>query len=234
MNLKNISLNARAVAAYMTVGESAQRTTLRQYAKPKQQQKAAIVMYDPIRRNLREYFAGGRDEKVLSRVRELVEKHPLENKFDDAYRKSNRRALVNLKNLEVRGEFTEIERYVSSTTVGGLHVRSSIDFLAMFSPSTAKGKNRSVAVIVNPSGIHRGKPDARKRFARIECEFALRMLKMDEAKVEECWYIDLPKESISERYAHTSNSLWANIDAACERIVEDFKRYRLEHGEETA
>lgn len=238
MNLKNISLNARAVAAYMTVGESAQRTTLRQYAKPKQEQKAAIVMYDPIRKNLREYFAGGQDSKTLARVRELIEKHPVENKFDDTYRKSNSRALNNIGNLDLNGKFSDVERYASSTMAGGLLVKSSVDFVATFLPYRAQGKKRRVAVIVNPSGIHRGKPDVRKRFARIECEFALRMLTADKIEVDECSYIDLPKEAIVERYLQPSTRLWANIDAACERIVVDFKRYRLEReekpGDETA
>jgi len=228
MALNQISLNARAVASYMTVGESAQRTTLRQYAKPKEQQKAAIVMYDPIRKNLREYFAGGRDEKTIARVRELIDKHPVENKFDESYRKSNNRALINLEKFDLRGTFTDVDRYASSTIAGGLHIKSSVDFIATYAPTSPRGKSRRVAVIVNPSGVRRGNPAMRKRFARVECELALRMIKADNLNVDEIWYIDLPKESITERYGRTSSLLWANIDAACERIVEDFKRYRLQ------
>lgn len=121
-----------------------------------------------------------------------------------------------------------MERYASSAIVGGLHVKSSVDFIATYTPTSSRVKPRRVAAIVNPSGIRRGNPDMRTRFARVESELALRMIKADNLTVDECWYVDLPKESISERYAHTSDRMWANIDAACERIVEDFKRYRLQ------
>jgi len=211
----------------MTVGESAQRTTLRHYAKPKIEQTAAIVMYDPVRKILREYFSGGRDVAVLSRVRDVLKRQPIETKFDAASTRSNLRALANLENLQLRGDLADIERYSSSTVVAGLEVRATVDFLANFRPAAIRTRRRRVAVIVNPSGVRRGKPEARTRFARIECEFALRMLGADRADVDECWYIDLPKEAVVERYARVSSRLWADIDAACERMVEDFKRYRL-------
>jgi hypothetical protein len=188
-------------------------------------------MYDPIRKNLREYFESGRDESVLARVRETIAKHPSENKFDDAYKRSNSRALTNLANLDFRGTFTDVQRYNASIVVAGLQVKSSIDFVASFQGSDSRSKTKCVGVIINPSGIRRGNPNAQKRFARIEIEFCLRMLESDRSNVDECWYVDLPKESVVEKRGTTSSHLWADIDAACERIVEDFKRYRVQQRE---
>ncbi len=66
-------LNARSVAEFATSRPSKQRTTLRRYARPPEQQKAPIVMYDPVRKVLPEFFRARRDLAVLQRVVALLD-----------------------------------------------------------------------------------------------------------------------------------------------------------------
>jgi hypothetical protein len=234
----SISLNARAVAKYMTVGESAQRTTIRQYAQPKKFQMAAVLMYDTIRKSVREYFKSGRDPNVLDRLRAVIEQEPAKNKQAQDRERANLRALRNLQDLNLGGTLVDVDRYRGAILVSGLPVKATIDFTATFRPANLRSRERRVAVILNPSGIQRGNPASYKRFGRIECEFALRMLKSDKVTADECWYVDLPRQAIVEKYGRCSDRLWTDIDAACERVVEDFKRYRLQrrerHSDESA
>ena len=67
-------LNGRNLAQYYTSSEARKRSVLREYAQPKDDQEARIIMYDPIRRILVEYFARGRDEAVIDRAVDMLKK----------------------------------------------------------------------------------------------------------------------------------------------------------------
>jgi hypothetical protein len=221
-------LNARTVAEFFTSGPSRQRTTLRRYARPPEQQKAPIVMYDPVRKVLPEYFRTKRDATVLQRVVRLLDApSDADPGFIEKRRKSNRNAIAHLEQLQFDGEFADVKSRRIDIAVQKVRVKSTVDFYATFIPASRRKKPRHVGVIVNPSGIPRKDEADIKKWWEIECEIAFRAAKVEGITLNGILYVDLGHEKIHE-YLKPSERLWADIDATCERIVREWKEIRIE------
>jgi hypothetical protein len=230
-------LNGRNLAEFYLSSETAKRTALRAYARPPKEQQARILMYDPIRRIVAEYFAGGRPEAILTRCAETLDRKTFgDPTFDERYHKSNRTALAHLRALDLPGTFENVRARRASVTVAKLSVLSTADFYARYVPNAANGKSREVAVIVYPSGIKKRLPEQRKSWANIESEVAFRAAAANGIAVEEVFYVDLPRNEL-HRFKSPKSRLWEEIDATCERIYRDWRDIRLEidrAGEEPA
>jgi hypothetical protein len=222
------SLNARMIAEFATSRPSSQRTTLRRYARPPEKQKAPIVMYDPVRKVLSEYFAGGRDASVLQRVVRLLDApSDADPSFIEKRRKSNRSAIAHLEQMQFEGEFTDVQARRLAIDIQKVRVKSTADFYATFKPQKKRMKWRHVGVIVNPSGVTRKEEADVTKWWEIECEVAFRAAKAHEIKLDEILYIDLGHEQ-TYKYPRSSERLWADIDAICERILREWKEIRIE------
>lgn len=222
-------LNARTIAEFATSRPSKQRTTLRRYARPPQQQKAPIVMYDPVRKVLPEYFRGGRDIAVLERVvRLLDEPSAADPGFIERRRKSNRSAIAHLAHLQFDGEFSDVEAKRLVIDIQKVRVKSTADFYATLRPHNKRMKARHIALIVNPSGILRKEEADIKKWWEIESEIAFRAAKANDTTLNEIIYVDLVRERI-HRYPKPGERLWADIDATCERIVREWREIRIEY-----
>lgn len=220
-------LNGRNLAEFYVAGEAAKRTTLRAYARPEDEQHARIIMYDAIRRIVPEYFKSGRSDDVLTATeRFLAEKTFSNPEFAETWHKSNKTAIANLRALQIRGEFHDLRTKKTDITVGKIRVLSTADFYATYAPAATNGKTKCVAVIINPSGIKRPE-DKRKTWIAIESEVALRAALNNDIRLDEVLYIDLPKGLIS-RHTGPKKTVWAEIDATCERIFRDWREIRLE------
>lgn len=221
-------LNARTIAAFATSRPSQQRTTLRRYARPPKQQSAPIVMYDPVRKVLSEYFRSGRDPAVLRRVVSLLESPSnADTGFAEKRRKSNRSAIAHLGNVAFDGDFTEIERHRVDIVVQNVRVKATTDFYATFVPANKRMKARRVGVIINPSGIPRNAEADIQKWWEIECEIALRSARANNLKLDEVDYVNLRRESV-HKYTKERKRLWADIDATCERILREWTEIRIE------
>jgi hypothetical protein len=194
-------------------------------------------MYDPIRRIVAEYFATGRAEGVLTRCAQTFERKTFgDPDFAQRYVKSNRSALAHLRDLDIPGAFRNARSKRTSVVVGKLEILSTADFFAQYMRTAANGKERDVAVIVNPSGTKKRLPEQRKLWAGIESEVAFRAAAADGISVDEVIFVDLPRKEI-HRFKGPKSRLWAEIDATCERIYRDWRDIRLEaegYGEERA
>lgn len=221
-------LNARRVAEFFTSGPSRQRTTLRRFARPLEKQKAPIVMYDPVRKVLAEYFRDRRDQAVLERVVKLLDApSEADPGFIAKRRKSNRSAIAHLEQMQFDGEFNEVESRRTDIVIQKVRVKSTADFYAKFVPKNKRMNIRHVGVIVNLSGIPRKEGPDIKKWWEIECEIAFRAAKASGIRLDEIFYIDLVREQM-HKYLMSSERLWADIDATCERIVREWKEIRLE------
>jgi hypothetical protein len=219
--------NGRAIAEFYTASEVSKRTTLRAYAKPPDEQRARIIMYDPVRKVLPEYFHADRDPAVLDRVAaELRGRGFKTRRFTDRWYKSNSSALRALRDLNLPGEMRDILAPRASVTVGDLRVASSADFYATFVPRL--GKARRVAVIVNPSGIRKASAEVRRTWINIESEVAWRAAESAGVKTDEILYIDLPKSDV-QRYKGPKRRIWDEVGATCERIVRDWRDISAEN-----
>lgn len=222
-------LNGRNLAEFYVASEATKRSTLRAYAKPPEEQRARIVMYDSVRRIVPEYFESGRDDAILSRTeRHLAEKDFANPDFAQTWLKSNRAAIANLRALRLRGEFRDVIARLTKAeiTVGKIRVLSTADFYATYVPAAANGKAKRVGVIVNPSGIRRP-AEKRATWIAIECEVAIRAARAKGVEIDEVMYVDLPKNEIVRRTG-PKKAIWAEIDATCERIFRDWREIRLE------
>jgi hypothetical protein len=229
-------LNGRNLAEFYLSTETAKRTTLRAYARPPQDQEARIIMYDPIRRIVPEYFANNREAVTLTRCAEtLALKRFRTEDFTERYHKTNRSALAHLRDFDIRGMFEMVSPARASITVGKLTVISTVDFYARYVPSASNSKPRQVGVIVNPAGIRKVKEDQRKMWALIEAEVAFRAAASKGIKIEGIMYLDLGRGDL-HRFKQPRQRIWAEIDATCDRIFRDWREIRLEMqtgGEET-
>jgi hypothetical protein len=230
-------LNGRNVAEFYTASEATKRTKLRAYAKPPAEQAARVIMYDLLRRSLPEYFGKGRDEDVLTRLGMMLGKRQFSNaEYDATWHKSNRAAVQHLRELDLQGRFEDVRTRRGHVEVRRLRVYSTVDFYATFVPISIRAKPRSVAVIINPSGIKAATAEKRKTWATIEAEIAWRAAQEYGFEIDEVMYVDLPKQEIY-RHKGPKVRIWDEIDATCERIVRDWREIRLEQGgeeEETA
>ncbi|MBV8299022.1 MAG: hypothetical protein JO083_05720 [Candidatus Eremiobacteraeota bacterium] len=221
-------LNGRNIAEFYVASETAKRSTLRDYAKPPELQQARIIMYDPVRRILAEYFGGGREAAVLDRTVSLVEQPRFESAaYYETWRKSNRAALEHLRDLELGGVFEDVRTVKTTIAVGALMVNSTTDFYATFIPRAPNAKRRCVAVIINPSGIKTSNLEKRKTWVDIEAEVARRAATESGIEIDEVIYVDLPRQDIY-RLRGPKARVWAEIDATCERIFRDWRDIRLE------
>lgn len=224
-------LNGRIVAEFYLSSETVKRTTLRAYARPPKQQQARVLMYDPIRRILPEYFACGQQEDVLLRCEEtLKRKHFDDAEFEERWRKSNRSALAHLRDLSLGGTFENVRSPKASITIGKFDVLSTVDFYGEVVPFATNGKPKSAAVIIYPSGIKKRTPEDRKRWAEIEGEVAFRAAGAGSITVDEVLYVDLPRNE-HYRFKSPRTRIWSEIDATCERIFRDWRDLRLELNE---
>ena len=229
-------LNGRIIAEFYLSSETVKRTTLRAYARPPDEQKARVLLYDPIRRIVSEYFRRGRAEDVLLRCEGTLDrKHFDDASFEERWLKSNRAAVAHLRGIELPGSFEEVRPLKTSITIGQLDVFSTVDFYARFAPSATNAKRKAVAVIVSPSGIKKPKLEDRKRWAEIESEVGFRAAAANGIILDEVFYIDLPHDE-HYRFKSPKARVWSEIDATCERIFRDWRDLRLEttggYGEE--
>jgi len=221
-------LNGRNLAEFYVASETAKRSTLRDYAKPPEQQQARVIMYDPVRRIVAEYLGGGREDSVLDRAESLVEQPRFESEtYYETWRKSNRAALAHLRKLDLYGTFEDARAEKATITVGDLTINSTTDFYATFIPRVANAKRRAVAVIVNPSGIKTKNPEKRKTWIDIEAEVARRAAVERGIEIDEVMYVDLPRHDV-QKLRGPKARVWAEIDATCERIFRDWRDIRLE------
>jgi hypothetical protein len=221
-------LNGRNLAEFYVSTETAKRSTLRAYAKPPEEQEARIIMYDPIRRIIVEYFSRERDIAILDRCKEtLALKRFRTEDFTERYHKTNRSALAHLRDFDIRGTFELVTPARASILVGKLTVISTVDFYARYVPSASNGKPRQVGVIVNPAGIRKSKEEQRKMWALIEAEVGFRAAAEKATKIEEMMYLDLGRGELY-RFKQPRQRIWAEIDATVERIFRDWREIRLE------
>jgi len=201
-------LNGRNIAEFYTASETAKRSTLREYAKPPEQQQARIIMYDPVRRILAEYFGSGREESVLDRTAKLVEQPRFESPdFYEKWRNSNRSALAHLRDLDLGGTFEDVRSVRTAIEVGQLTVNSTVDFYATFVPRAANAKRQRVAVVFNPSGIKTAHPEKRKTWMDIEAEVARRATAAHGLEIDEVIYVDLPRSDV-QRLRRAKARVW--------------------------
>jgi hypothetical protein len=106
-------------------------------------------------------------------------------------------------------------------------ILSTVDFYGRFIPNAANGKERTVGVIVNPSGIKKRHPDQRLLWAQIESEGAFRAADAHGIVMEEVIYIDLMRSEL-QRFKGPRKRLWGEIVATCQRIFRDWRDIRLE------
>jgi hypothetical protein len=224
-------LNGRNLAEFYVATETAKRTTLREYAKPPEQQQARIIMYDPMRRILVEYFGAGRNIEVIERARSLVEQPRFVNAdYYEKWRKSNQNALAHLQEIDLGGTFNDVRAAKASVSVGEVVVNSTVDFYATFMPSAKNAKPRRVAVIVNPSGIKLSSVEKRKTWIDIEGEVARHAAADRGFEIDEVIYIDLPKRE-AHRLRGGKARVWSEITATCERILRDWRDIRLDQSQ---
>lgn len=223
------SLNGRIIAEFYLSSEIVKRSTLRAYAKPPDDQKARILMYDPIRRIIPEYLAGTRDDAVLERCRLTLQNRHFDNpRFGQQFVKSNSAALAHLRDIDLAGRFENVTARRGAVTVGKLNVLSTADFYARYIPE-GRSKEKTCCVIVYPAGIKKRAPVDQHLWAAIESEVAFRAANANGIDIEEVLYIDLPRQNI-HRFKSPKARLWAEIDATCERIYRDWRDIRLEMG----
>jgi hypothetical protein len=221
-------LNARTIAEFATSRPSKQRTTLRRYARPPEQQKAPIVMYDPVRKVLAEYFGSGRDPAVLQRVVRLLDAPShADPEFIERRRRSNRAAIAHLERIQFEGEFSDVKSWRTDIVVQNVRVKSTLDFCAMYAPRNKRMKARHVGIIVNPSGIPRKDEFDIEKWWQIESEVAFRAARTNDVALDEIFYVDLVREE-THKYLKPSERLWADIDAICERILREWKEIRIQ------
>jgi len=220
-------LNGRRIAEFYNATEVAKKSVLRAYAKPPEEQEARIILYDPIRKALPDYFRSDRDSAVLDHVAEKLETREFRTReFSDTWYKSNSAALAALRDLDLRGTFEDVTTSRASIIAAKLRIISTADFYATFVPK--QGKRRRVGVIVNPSGIT-VRADKRGTWINIESEIACRAAAAHDLKIDEAMYIDLRKGDIT-RYNGPKKLMWNEIVATCERIVRDWRDIRMERG----
>ena len=209
-------LNGRRIAEFYTASEVAKRSVLRAYALPAEEQEARIILYDPVRKILPEYFDSGRDTAILDRVgAQLGERSFRTREFTEKWYKSNSSALRALQDLDLAGELIEVDSSRASVKVGRLRLVSTVDFYATFVPRL--GKRRRVGVIIHPSGVAKP-PEARRTWINVESEVAWRAAVAQGIEIDEIMYIDLPKQEI-RRYKGPRVRIWDEIGATCERII---------------
>ena len=167
-------LNGRSLAEFYLSSETAKRRkALRAYARPPEEQQARILLYDPVRRAVPDYFADRRSEAVLERCTQTLERKQFDNPiFDAKYHKSNRTAIAHLRDLSLDGTFENVQSRRLSVRIGKINVLSTVDFYAHYTPTIQAAKPRDVAVVVYPSGIKKPRPEQRELWATIESEVA--------------------------------------------------------------
>lgn len=221
-------LNGRNLAEFYLSSETAKRSTLRAYARPPKEQEARIIMYDPIRRIIAEYFKRNRDGGVLDRCSEtLAHKRFKTEGFTERYHRTNLRALAHLCDFEIHGMFEAVEAARASIVVGKLAVVSTVDFYARYVPTASNSKLRQVGVIVNPAGIRKPREEQRKMWALIEAEIGFRAAASKGTKIEEIMYLDLGRGGLY-RFRQPRQRIWMEIDATCDRIFRDWRELRLQ------
>lgn len=228
-------LNGRNLAEFYLSTETAKRSTLRAYAKPPEEQEARIIMYDPIRRIIVEYFSHERDVTVLDRCAETLAQRRFKTvDFTERYHKTNRSALAHLRDFDIKGTFEKVQTARASIPVGKLTVISTVDFYARYVPSAANSKSRAVGVIVNPAGIRKSKEEQRTMWALIEAEVGFHAAAKRGATLATVLYLDLGRGQLY-RFKQPRRRIWSEIEATCERIFRDWREIRLEMqvGEET-
>lgn len=221
-------LNGRNVAEFALSRPSAQRTALRRYARPPEEQRPPILMYDPIRKVLAEYYRSGRDSMVLDRVAALLDApSAAKPAFVAQRRKSNRAAIAHLRDLNIEGSFEEIEVRRTDITVDRVRIKSTADFYAIFRPANKRMKPRRVAAIYNLSGIDKAASGDRLRWMQIEAEFVFRASSAHGIDLDEVFYIDVRREE-RHVFSKPSSGLWKDLEAICERIYREWLEIRLE------
>jgi len=220
-------LNGRNLAEFYVASEASKRTILREYAKPPQQQQARIIMYDSIRRIVPDYFKLGRGDAVLLRTERFLAERTFANaEFSETWHKSNLTAIANLRRLQLKGEFVDVRTGKTAIAVGKLRVLSTADFYGRYCPAASNARQKMVAVIVNPSGVRKPQ-EKRKTWIAIESEVAIRAALNHGLNIEEVMYFDLPKNEIT-RHVGAKKTVWAEIDATCERIFRDWREIRMQ------
>jgi hypothetical protein len=218
-------LNGRRVAEFYCATEVAKRTVLRAYAKPPDEQEARIILYDPIRKVLPDYFRSGRESAVLDRVAEQLKTREFSTRaFTETWYKANSSALAALRDLDLHGMLSDVGTERTAVAASIVRIISTVDFFAMFTPK--QGKPRRVAVIVNPSGVT-VRTEKRSIWINIESEVACRAAGEHKIEIAEIMYVDLRKGDV-KRYVGPKKRMWDEIVATCERIVRDWREIRLE------
>jgi hypothetical protein len=227
-------LNGRNLAEFYVTGEAAKLSTLREYAKPVGEQQARIIMYEPIRRVVRDYFQSGRDADVLDRITRNLETRHFDNAdYDAIWHRSNSTAIRNLRSIPIKGEFQDVNVLKTNIIVSGVRVISTVDFYATYVPKASNGTTRRVGIIVNPSGI-RKPTEKRKQWVRIESELAFRAAIGAAQNIEGIMYLDLAKQEVNFHLG-PKKTIWSEIEATCYRLLRDWRELRttgVRHGEE--
>jgi hypothetical protein len=218
-------LNGRNLAEFYVAGEAAKLSTLREYAKPVEEQQARIIMYEPIRRVVRDYFQSGRDADVLERITRNLESRHFDNAdYDAIWHRSNATAIRNLRAIPIKGEFRDFSVLKTNITVSGVRVLSTVDFYATYVPKASNGTTRRFGVIVNPSGIKKA-AEKRKQWIRIESELAYRSAVGAAQNIDGIMYLDLAKQDVT-LHLGPKKPIWSEIEATCYRLLRDWRELR--------
>ena len=217
-------LNGRRVAEFYVASEVSRRSVLREYAKPREEQEARIIIYDPVRRILPSYFQSGRDPSVLTHLEEQLRAREFKSRdFSETWYKANSSAIAALRDIDLGGTFDAVESRRASVYAGGLRIISTVDVYATFKPK--RGKRVRVGLIVNPVAP-KMRPEKRDLARSIECEIAVRAAASCSIPMDRVLYVDLPKGTVTG-YTGPKGRIWDEIGATCELIVRDWRDIRI-------
>jgi hypothetical protein len=220
---KAFRLNGRQVAEYMRKGGAARQTMIRRLT-GEAVNAARIVVDDPVRRLITDFFVAGRDRSILARAAGKARLHPVdETPFRLARSARVLRAVERLATLGRRYRFSEARRASARVLIGGLLVNATPAFVGRaVRRSGAPGP--LCAVIMNTSETRSANPDELAHFARVECEIMLRALRAAGVEVDECWYFDLPTMRRVRRLTRPDRAVWRAIEESCGLVAGEAAR----------
>ncbi len=210
------TINSHGIAAYKLATRYGARRIVEGYAFPSEE-KPKVTMPSPAKELVYEFQRKGRVDDVLARAIETsAEPKPNETAYDKGRRSSVLRAAKHLKAFGSKFEFEDVRQRNFHTTIAGLRVRVSLDFLATL---PTKNGQLTLGVIYNVAEAIADNADKLKTHAQIESEIALRVLREHIPSLDAVWYIDLLGEKVVKRQEKPSSGVWREIQVVCDDIL---------------
>lgn len=210
------TINSHGIAAYKLATRYGARRIVEGYAFPAEE-KPRITTPSPAKDLVYEFQRKGRVEDVLARAMEAsADPQQNESPYDKGRRMSVLRAAKHLKAFGSKFEFEDVRPRIFHTTIAGLRVRVSLDFLATL--PTKSGK-LTLGVIYNVAESISDNADKLKVHAQVESEIALRVLREHVPNLDAVWYIDLLGEKVVKRQEKPSLGVWREIQVVCDDIL---------------